>query len=59
LHCTQCNAVVEFRNDAIRQLRETISLEHGFRAESHRFLITGVCPACARARSSRRRLDLI
>ena len=59
LHCTECNAVVEFRNDEIRRLREAVSLEHGFRADGHRFVITGVCPACNRARSPRRRLDLI
>jgi Fur family ferric uptake transcriptional regulator len=59
LHCTECNKVVEFRNDAIRQVREAISREHGFRASGHRFIITGVCPDCARSHSPRRRLDLI
>lgn len=59
LHCTECNAVVEFRNDEIRKLRESVSLEHGFRPVGHRFIITGLCPACLRARSPRRRLDLI
>ncbi len=59
LHCSECNEVVEFCNDGIRQLREAISLEHGFRATGHRFLITGVCQACSRKRSPRRRLDLI
>jgi Fur family ferric uptake transcriptional regulator len=59
LHCTECNTVVEFRNEEIRRLREAVSLEHGFRAEAHRFVITGICPACNRARSPRRRLDLI
>ncbi|MCA1685934.1 MAG: transcriptional repressor [Planctomycetia bacterium] len=59
LHCTECNSVVEFRNDEIRRLREAVSLEHGFRAGGHRFVITGICPACNRARSPRRRLDLI
>ncbi len=59
LHCTECNTVVEFRNDEVRRIREAVSLEHGFRAGGHRFVITGVCPACSRARSPRRRLDLI
>lgn len=59
LHCTECNRVVEFRNDEIRKLRESVSIDHGFRAEGHRFIITGICPACNRARSPRRRLDLI
>jgi Fur family ferric uptake transcriptional regulator len=59
LHCTECNRIVEFRNDEIRQLSEAVSREHGFRPVGHRFVITGVCPTCVRARSRRRRLDLI
>ena len=59
LHCTECNKVFEFRNEEIRRLSEAISAEHGFRPGSHRFIITGVCPSCIRARSPRRRLDLI
>jgi Fur family ferric uptake transcriptional regulator len=59
LHCTECNRVVEFNNEEIRKIRESVSLLHGFRAEGHRFIITGICPACSRARSPRRRLDLI
>jgi Fur family ferric uptake transcriptional regulator len=59
LHCTECNAVVEFRNDEIQKLRDAISQEQGFRPVGHRFVISGVCPACSRARSPRRRLDLI
>ena len=31
LHCTECNTIVEFRNDEVRKLREAVSLEHGFR----------------------------
>lgn len=59
LHCTECNEVTEFRNDEIRRLRDLIGLEHGFRTTGHRFVITGICPSCSRARSPRRRLDLI
>ncbi len=59
MHCSECNQVVEFCNDEIRRLREAISLEHSFRPTGHRFLITGICSACARKRSPRRRLDLI
>ena len=59
LHCTSCKRVVEFRNDEILRLRDAISAAHGFRPSGHRFLITGVCAACSRAHSPRRRLDLI
>src|SRR3954453_23061242 len=60
LHCTECNTVIEFNNEEVRRLREAVSRDHGFRASGHRFIITGVCPTCSRAKSRpRRRLDLI
>jgi Fur family ferric uptake transcriptional regulator len=59
LHCTSCNRIVEFRNEKILELRDSISLAHGFRPTGHRFVITGVCSTCSRAHSPRRRLDLI
>jgi Fur family ferric uptake transcriptional regulator len=59
LHCTACNRIVEFRNDEIVKLRNSVSLAHGFRASGHRFIISGVCSACSRSHSPRRRLDLI
>ena len=59
LHCTNCNRVVEFRNDEILHLRDAISRAHGFRPSGHRFLIEGVCGDCRRAHTPRRRLDLI
>jgi len=59
LHCTSCNRVVEFRNDEILRLRDAVSVAHGFRPSGHRFLITGVCAACSRSHTPRRRLDLI
>ena len=59
LHCTECNAIVEFNNDEVRKLRDAVSLQYGFRPTGHRLIISGVCAACRRARSPRRRLDLI
>jgi len=59
VHCTSCNRVVEFRNDEILRLRDAISRAHGFRPVGHRFLIEGVCSACSRSHTPRRRLDLI
>ena len=60
IHCTQCDAIVEFRNEEIRKIRELVAVEHGFRAEAHRLVIEGVCRDCQRKASrNRRRLDLI
>src|SRR3954468_18866968 len=50
LHCTECNTIIEFRNEEIQKLREAISQEYGFRPVGHRFIISGICPACSRAR---------
>ena len=49
LHCTQCDTIVEFNDDEVRRIRESVSLAHGFLADGHRFVITGICPACSRA----------
>jgi Fur family ferric uptake transcriptional regulator len=59
LHCTSCNRIVEFRNEEILGLRDAISRANGFRPTGHRFLISGVCSACSRSHTPRRRLDLI
>ena len=59
LHCTSCNRIVEFRNDEVLKRRDSLSLAHGFRPSGHRFLISGICSACSRSHTPRRRLDLI
>lgn len=60
IHCTQCDSIIEFRNDEIRKIRESVAREHGFRADAHRLVIEGVCQGCQRKASrGRRRLDLI
>ena len=59
LHCSECDRVIEFTNEDVRKLRESVSREHGFQPNGHRFLIDGVCGDCLRSRTRRRRLDLI
>ena len=60
IHCTQCDSIIEFRNEEIRKIRETVARDHGFRADAHRLVIEGVCQGCQKKASrSRRRLDLI
>ncbi len=49
LHCTECNRIIEFRNDAVRQLCEAIGLEHQFHVSGHRFMISGICADCSRS----------
>lgn len=54
LHCTECDALIEFRSDALEELREAAAREHGFHVTGHRFLITGVCRDCAEKRHRQR-----
>ena len=60
LHCTECDALIEFRSKELEQLREAVAREHGFRVTGHRFTVAGVCHDCAEKRHRRRSpLDLI
>ena len=53
LHCIECNGVIEFRDDAVRRLCESIGREHEFTVAGHRFVITGTCAKCAQARAGK------
>ena len=60
LYCTQCHELFEFRSDQLLQLRDAVAQEHKFRVAGHRFIITGVCEACQRARRRpKRRIPVI
>jgi Fur family ferric uptake transcriptional regulator len=43
LICSECGRVVEFRNDRIDAIRDTVAGELGFRPVSHSLQIFAVC----------------
>jgi len=49
LICIRCGKIVEFENDEIERLQETIAARHGFALTSHRHDLYGECPTCRRA----------
>ncbi|TWT87315.1 Ferric uptake regulation protein [Pseudobythopirellula maris] len=60
LHCTECDALIEFRSDELIALREAVGREHQFRVTGHRLIVSGVCQDCAGKRHRRQSpLDLI
>ncbi len=59
LYCRNCGKIEEFSVPELGELRDRVAREHRFRAETHRFVITGLCEECAIASSRRRRVDLI
>lgn len=46
LICTKCNAIVEFEDEAIEQLQETLAKRHGFVLHGHKHELYGLCPKC-------------
>ncbi len=47
--CTACGTIIEFDSSEILQLRQRLTAEAGFQAESHRFQIAGLCSRCRAA----------
>ena len=46
LVCLGCGLIIEFENEEIERLQETIAAYHGFRLESHRLDMFGTCREC-------------
>ncbi len=47
LICTQCNAIIEFENDAIEKMQEEVARAHHFTVRSHKLEMYGLCQTCA------------
>jgi Fur family ferric uptake transcriptional regulator len=45
--CTTCGKIIEFENDQIEALQETVAVQHGFELKSHKMELYGVCSECA------------
>ncbi len=59
VYCEQCGKVIEFQSPAVDAAIRDICLEHNFHANNHSFIVRGTCSDCNRARSTKRRLDLV
>jgi Fur family ferric uptake transcriptional regulator len=57
LICTSCGAITEFEEPKIEKLQEAVAARHGFRVESHKHEMYGVCADCQRKPSGRRDLS--
>jgi Fur family ferric uptake transcriptional regulator len=55
LVCRECGNTIEITGPAIEQWADAVADEHGFIEVSHTIDIFGVCPKCARPRTSPRR----
>jgi Fur family ferric uptake transcriptional regulator len=48
LICTRCGTIVEFENDRIEQLQDVVARKHGFKVNSHKMELYGLCRDCQR-----------
>ncbi|QDU99155.1 Fur family transcriptional regulator [Lignipirellula cremea] len=60
LYCSECKKLIEFQNEQLTEIRNALAREHRFRVTGHKFIVTGVCYDCSRAKSRvHRKLDRI
>lgn len=59
LYCQNCHSMIEFQSEGLQALMREMCRQHGFQMQGHSFVIRGVCATCNRARTSKRRLDLV
>lgn len=45
--CTNCGAIIEFRNDEIEKLQETVGKSYGFNITGHSMELKGICRRCS------------
>jgi Fur family ferric uptake transcriptional regulator len=48
LICLECKRIVEFEDDEIERLQETLARRYGYKLRSHKHELYGVCSNCQR-----------
>ena len=60
LICAKCGELIEFTNEAISAIVDTICNQHGFNKSGHRLEVYGICAKCNAPPNRRhRKLDLV
>jgi Fur family transcriptional regulator, ferric uptake regulator len=59
LVCETCGKMIEFQHGSLEQILLEVASEHAFQASGYTLLVRGKCVECNRARTNKRRLDLI
>lgn len=45
--CNSCGKIIEFREEKIKNLNDQIAEKYGFKVDSHRFALYGICDECS------------
>jgi Fur family ferric uptake transcriptional regulator len=49
LICTRCGVIIEFENERIEALQRDVAKNKGFKVQSHKLELYGLCAACQRS----------
>ncbi len=49
LICTNCGSIIEFEDDRIESLQDAVARKHGFKVQSHKLELYGLCKNCQRS----------
>jgi Fur family ferric uptake transcriptional regulator len=49
LICTRCGDIIEFENDRIEALQDSVARRHGFKVTRHKLELYGLCQSCQKA----------
>lgn len=47
LICLRCGQIIEFSQDEIEKLQKQVAAKHGFKVESHKLELYGLCKKCS------------
>lgn len=59
LVCEICKTMIEFQSSEIESLVHGVCEQNQFKSSSYSLIVRGICGDCNRARTTKRRLDLI
>jgi Fur family ferric uptake transcriptional regulator len=59
LLCERCGKMIEFQNPALESALREVCAQQQFQMSGHTLIVRGTCADCNRARTAKRRLDLI
>jgi Fur family ferric uptake transcriptional regulator len=50
LICTECGTIIEFENDRIEALQDSVARRHSFKVTRHKLELYGLCQSCQKSR---------
>jgi Fur family ferric uptake transcriptional regulator len=51
LICTECGTIIEFENDRIEALQDSVARRHAFKVTRHKLELYGFCQSCQKSRA--------